>query len=224
MTWILFYYNSLPDFPQECKIIPSHIMFRDFFKCNPKNTDHYQYPKFETLSYDEGCHPREVRRFVKKTGANKYVLFYTRHTDINGNSRNKVVGYFKVGKVDRFDGKVGFYSSESVLLPKNDCIGTSYQSRGVPVSWRYSSIKKQLNKILSYLISIKDDPNRNIAMEYKQATKEIMQKLNSSEGREQLFLVCKNCRLSKDCFLGNKFRKKGIDFLNDLYSEQERGS
>lgn len=224
MIWILFYYNSLPDFPKECEIIPSHIMFRDFFKCNPRNTDHYQYPKFETLSYDEGCHSKEVRRFVKKTDADKYVVFYTRHTYINGNSKNRVVGYFKVGKVDRFDGKVGFYSSDTVLLPKKDCIEINYRSRGVPVSWGNSSIKDELNKVVSYLIEIKDNPNLNIAMEYKQATKNIMEVLISSEGRKQVFLTCKSCRLNKICFLGKKFRRKGLDFLNDLYWEQKCSS
>lgn len=224
MIWILFYYNSLPDFPKECKFIPSHIMLRDFFECNLTNTNHYQYPKFETLSYDEGCHSREVRRFVGKTDRDKYTVFYTRHTDINGNSKNKIVGYFKVGKIDRFDGRVGFYSSETVLLPKKDCIETNYRSRGVPVSWGDSSVKEEIDNILRYLIKIKDTPNLNVAAEYKQATKEIMAKLVFPEGRKQLFFTCRDCLHGKECFLGNKFRREGLDFLDDLYRKQECSS
>ena len=115
-------------------------MHRDFIKCNPTNTGHYEYPKFETLSYDEGCHKWEVPRYLNRKDIEKYVVFYTRHTDTSRRSESKVVGYFKVGNEDHFTWKLGctkrgFYSSESVLLPKDHCIPIDYSSRGVPVSW-----------------------------------------------------------------------------------------
>lgn len=98
MIWILFYYNSLPEMPAECALFSREIMHRDFFKCNPTNTGHHTYPKFETLSYDEGCHPREVKDFLAKNEPDKYVVFYTRHTALSRKTRNKIVGYFKVGR------------------------------------------------------------------------------------------------------------------------------
>ena len=117
MIWILFYYNSLPDVPEGCRLFSNDVMHRDFFKCNPSNTGHYQYPKFETLSYDEGCHRREVNNFLNKNESEKYVVFYTRHTTLSGERRNKIIGYFKVGKIFEKRSR-GFLASESILLPR----------------------------------------------------------------------------------------------------------
>ena len=104
MIWILFYYNSLPDVPKGCRFFTDKVVNRDFFRCNPTNTGHYQYPKFETFSYDDGCHGKEVRNFLKKDDPEKYVLLYTRNKQ-----KNRIVGYFKVGKTFVTD-KIGFLS------------------------------------------------------------------------------------------------------------------
>ncbi|MEN6616864.1 MAG: hypothetical protein ABFD12_09940 [Syntrophorhabdus sp.] len=58
----------------------------------------YRASYIPTLSYDEGCHPREVKDFLAKNEPDKYVVFYTRHTALSGKTRNKIVGYFKVGR------------------------------------------------------------------------------------------------------------------------------
>jgi hypothetical protein len=213
--WILFYYNSLPDMPPECSLFSPEIMHRDFFKCNPTNTDHYEYPKFETLSYDEGCHEKEVNHFLKITDP-KYVVFYTRH-----NKQNKIVGYFKVGEKDTFkygkEYKQGFYASESVLLPKDRCIPIDYRSRGVPVSWGNSKIKDFVSNELKKLINNRTD---NITTKYKQETKSIMEKLTIASGRKEIINNCNQCLVKSSCHWGNQGRKFMVEMLNDLYKHK----
>lgn len=222
MKWILFYYNSLPDLPKECSIFNPNVMYRDFIKCNPTNTNHYEYPRFETLSYDEGCHTNEVKRFLKNPDPEKYVIFYTRHTNIYRESTNKVVGYFKVGKYASFNGKNGFYSSESVLLPKRRCIEIEYKSRGVPVSWGSSSIKNKINEIFQYLQRIKNNPELNIYLDYQKETKKIMDMLKTKSGREKLFNYCmEKCKDKKSCLFCKKLLRKRLSYLDDLYKKYD---
>lgn len=221
IIWVLFYFNSLPDFPKGCKIIPENLLLRDFFKCNPTNTGHYQYPKFETLSYDEGCHKGEVKNFIKKSDPEKYVVFYTRNTDMNKKSKNKIVGYFKVGKIDKFDEKSGFYSAETVLLSKEDCIEIDYSGRGVPVSWGDSSVKDEVSAILRDLRKLKDSPH-NKTRKYQEETKEIMKSLKPFEERKikEFFSLCEECPDKRKCFLWRKrgMRENSVNYLHKLYA------
>jgi hypothetical protein len=218
--WILFYYNSLPDMPPECSLFSPEIMHRDFFKCNPTNTGHYQYPKFETLSYDEGCHQKEVQHFLNKTDPN-YIVFYTRHTDLMGNKQNKIVGYFKVGEKHTFKYedkcKQGFYASESVLLPKDKCIPIGYKSRGVPVSWGNSKIKDTVSNELKKLINNQTD---NITDKYQQETKGIMEKLMRESGTEEIINICNRCLVKKNCHWGTKGSQFMGEKLNELYKDK----
>jgi predicted RNA-binding protein with PUA-like domain len=211
MIWTLFYYNSLPDFPQKCPFFLYDVMYRDFFMCNPTNTGHYTYPKFETLSYDDGCHGREVRNFLKKDDPEKYVIFYTKHEGVN-----KVVGYFKVPQTSSKE-KTGFKSSETVLLPKDKCIEINYTSRGVPVSWGNSSIKPKIEKILKQLIS---DRKKDISDQYKHSTKKIMDLLDTSTGQNKIITVCEKCSYKTDCYWGKYPKEKKINRLNELYGKK----
>ncbi len=190
-------------------------MYRDFFKCNPTNTGHYQYPKFETLSYDDGCHGKEVRNILKIDDPDKYVLFYTRHNGVN-----KVMGYFKVGQTFS-NGHFGFKSSNTLLIPKDNCIEIPYTSRGVPVSWGHSEIKSRIDKILKTLISNKKN---DISNEYKSSTKKIMKMLTSSTGQDKLISTCEKCLYRKDCHWGKYSKEKKINRLNELYGETEECS
>jgi len=224
LVWILFYYNSLPDLPNECPYFSNEIMHRDFIKCNPTNTNHYEYPKFETLSYDEGCHPCEVNRYLDREDPEKYVVFYTRHTDTSRNSENKVVGYFKIGDEDYFTWKQGrspkrgFHSSESVLLPKEHCISIEYTSRGVPVSWGSSSIKSKINETVRHLQENKKNSELNIYRRYQTETKEIMELLMTQSGREKIYNNCiYDCPFKHHCFFSNKLNKENPQYLDDLY-------
>lgn len=214
MIWILFYYNSLPDMPEGCLLFSNDMMHRDFFKCNPTNTDHYQYPKFETLSYDEGCHCREVNRFLERHDPDKYVVFYTRHTSRQEEKKNKIVGYFKVGK--QFENPRGFSASESVLLPKNKCIGIPYSGRGVPVSWGNSSIKNYVAEKLKTLIT---NPPANIEKGYKEETKRIMDILNTKSGKKKIIEICETCEVKSQCYWGRKTRQHKEYQLKELYGE-----
>ena len=203
-------------------------MHRDFIKCNPDNTDHYEYPKFETLSYDEGCHPRQVPRYLNRDDFEKYVVFYTRHTNASRKSENKVVGYFKVGNEDHFtwrrgSTKRGFHSSESVLLPKKHCIPIDYSSRGVPVSWGGSSIKLKLNETLSDLQENKKNSEINIYRKYQTETKEIMKLLLTQSGREKIYNNCiYDCPFKNNCFFSTKLKKENPQYLDDLYLKYTR--
>ena len=213
MIWVLFYYNSLPDMPEGCSLFSNDIMHRDFFKCNPTNTGHYQYPKFETLSYDAGCHCRQVVRFLQKEDCNKYVMFYTRHTALKGSSINKIVGYFKVG--EEFESpRKGFRASESVLLPKNKCIKINYTSRGVPVSWGKSSIKNEINEILH---NLKTEQFTNISDRYQKETEKITDRLQTSSMREEIITICEECKFRNKCYWGKKTKTAKKKTLNELY-------
>ncbi|BBB33357.1 hypothetical protein TTHT_1903 [Thermotomaculum hydrothermale] len=217
MIWILFYYNSLPDMPNGCCLFSKEVMHRDFFMCNPTNTGHYEYPKFETLSYDDGCHCREVRNFLKNskpTKYKKYVIFYTRHTNISGDSKNKIIGYFKVGNTFQYP-RIGFSASESVLLPKDKCIDIDYKARGVPVSWGDSSIKNDMDRILNNLKS-KINSHENISKKYQKETQKIMQMLTTKSGRCRINKICNECPVKQNCFWGKKstgFRIKQLEYL-----------
>lgn len=199
--------------PEGCCLFSNAVMHRDFFKCNPTNTGHYQYPKFEILSYDEGCHCREVNTFLEKNDTDKYVIFYTRHTNLSGIKKNKIVGYFKVGET--FDEpKRGFCASETVLLPKDKCIGIDYKGRGVPVSWGNSSIK---NKVDSILYEMKTNQNKDISVQYQKETKEIMKLLQTVSGRKKIIDKCEKCRVKTQCYWGKKTRERKEKTLKELY-------
>jgi hypothetical protein len=199
MEWILFYYYSLPDLPSACPFFSSQIMHRDFLMCNPRNPGHYTYPKFETLSYDEGCHERDVRSFLGRTDPDKYVVFYTRHTNSNGERNNKVIGYFKVGKLT--NRPLGFFASDVVLLPKNQTIPIPYTSKGVPRSWGNSPVKQCVNGILQHLMSL---ANRDVSAQYQTETKTIMAMLLSKTGRKRMQTTCDSCRYRTSCYWGKK--------------------
>ena len=193
-------------------------MYRDFFKCNPSNTGHYQYPKFETLAYDEGCHRKEVKRYIKRNDPEKYVVFYTRHTELSGNSKNRIIGYFKVGKVFNRKNKEGFVASEAVLLPKGKGFSIDYSGRGVPVSWGHSSIRKKVGKILNRLILINGSKN-NKAKEYKRSTKNITNYLSNVSGRKKLISICEECEMKSECYWGRI--KDKASRLQDLYGRDK---
>jgi len=212
MIWILFYYNSLPDMPKECCLFSNDVMHRDLFKCNPTNTGHYQYPKFETLSYDEGCHFREVNTFLKKNDPDKYVIFYTRHTSLL-EMKNKIVGYFKVGR--QFENPKGFFASESVLLPKCECIEINYCARGVPVSWGNSPIKNKVDRILNILKTTKRAAN--ITNKYKEETKMLMKRLRTASGRKEIIDICEKCGIKSQCYWGKKTKQFKENTLEKLY-------
>lgn len=190
-------------------------MHRDFFMCNPTNTGHYQYPKFETFSYDEGCHCKEINTFLKKNDSNKYILFYTRNTNLLGASKNKVIGFFKVGKCFNKPNN-GFFASSKVLLPKSKSIDIHYSSRGVPVSWGKSSVKNYVDKILT---SLKTYDGINISGKYRNETRKIMKYLKSQSGRNQVVHICEKCNVKNKCYWGRKSRQYKENKLKKLYSE-----
>ena len=211
----------MPDIPPECKIFDHEVMHRDFVMCNPKNTGHYQYPKFETLSYDCGCHGREVKSLLNRKEENKYVVLYTRHTVNKRESSNKIVGYYKVGDKASFKWKtdsehMGFNSSEALLLPKSKAIELNYAGRAVPVSWGHSGIKEYVDKVLSDFLSGKYD-HLNIANKYQKETKKIMEFLCSETGRIKIVENCFSCSKINECFPAKKNRKRKIEYLNELY-------
>lgn len=212
MNWIPFYYNSLPDLPHECPLFSRNIMHRDFFKCNPTNTGHYKYPRFETLSYDEGCHKREVQRFLRRPDPEKYVVFYTWHTDAQGESMNKVIGYFKVGEHKRKP--VGFFASDLVLLSKDSVIPIRYIGRGVPTSWGRSKVKPFVDRILQDLIS---SASKDISAQYQNETQEIMAMLQSEAGRRRMLETCEGCNYRPSCCWGKKSVSKRKEVLDKLY-------
>lgn len=220
MIWILFYYNSLPDMPKGCRLfLKAEIMHRDFFKCNPTNTGHYQYPKFESLSYDEGCHGREVRKFLARREQNKYVVFYTRHTTLSRKNKSKIIGYFKVGRNFEKPRK-GFFAAESVLLPKDKCIEIDYNARGVPVSWGHLRIKNRIDGILEYLRS---NQAVDISKKYKNETLRIMKRLKTPKGRKQVIEGCQEpeCSVAKKCYWGKKPKRNKEEMLR-LYSAKRK--
>lgn len=201
--------------PEGCTLFSPEIMYRDFFKCNPTNTGHYQYPKFESLSYDEGCHGREVRKFLVRRERNKYVVFYTRHTTLSRKNKNKIIGYFKVGNIFEKP-KKGFsgVKSEIVLLLKNKCIEINYAKRGVPVSWGHSSIKNKVDRVLR---DLRRNHAADISNEYKKETQRIMKRLKTPKGRKHIINICQNCNVKEKCYWGEKPEKYKMERLNKLY-------
>jgi len=214
MNWILFYYNSLPDMPEGCSLFSSDIMHRDLLMCNPKNTGHYKYPRFEDFSYDEGCHRREVNTILNKRESEIYVIFYTRNVDLSKNSRNKIVGYFKVGQCFQTP-KRGFFSADTVLLPKNRSIPIDYSSIGVPVSWGKSTVKPEIDRILPGLINMKEF---DISLRYQKETQNIMKMLKSPSGRKRLIDNCEECTVQRQCYWGKKPKQSKKNKLHELYS------
>lgn len=220
MIWILFYYNSLPDMPKGCRLfLKPEIMHRDFFKCNPSNTGHYEYPKFETRSYDTGCHHKEVVKFLLRKESEKYVVFYTRHSTLLDERKNKVVGYFKVDEIFGKPPK-GFLAKESVLLPKDKCIEIDYNKRGVPVSWGDTSVKKTIDKILPKLIANKAD---DISDKYINETKRIMKLFVVSKGKRKVADPCQalDCRVVGKCYWRNKSKKNKEEMLKLYLAERK---
>ena len=216
MEWILFYYNSLPDIPQACPFFSNQIMHRDFLMCNPSNTGHYQYPKFETLSYDEGCHKKELRRFLKRSEPEKNVIFYTRHTNSKEGQSNKVIGYFKVGKCTADSS--GFSASDVVLLSKEKAIPLDYQGRGVPVSWGNAPVKDRINDILRELIAL--PKNDDVSAQHQSETKDVMRMLSSKSGRKKMIDTCESCMSRTSCYWGKKPTSHREEVLEKLHGKK----
>jgi hypothetical protein len=213
-AWILFYYNSLPDMPDSCALFSRQVMHRDFVRCNPSNTGHHEYPKFETLSYDEGCHGPQIRKIVERQPEERYVVFYTRHTRLDGGRMNKLVGYFKVGAKAKGTKRKGFSASEAVLLPKDKCVPISYHGRGVPVSEGNSSAKRKVDAFLEKCF--KNKP-LNISRLYRTETATIMKDLKSARGRRKILNTCTSCDRAQDCFWGRTRNKEEV--LDQLYAK-----
>lgn len=193
-------------------------MHRDFFKCNPTNTGHYLYPRFEDKSYDEHCHPSEVKRIVESDDQEKFVVFYTRHTTLAGGRKNKIVGYFKVGETFKVP-IAGFYASGAVLLPKEKCIEINYTGRGVPVSHGGSTIRPTVAQILTDLnsgLTVTDD----IADKYKEETKRIALLLDTEQGRKHIVDTCEECSFKGQCYWGKITRYKKENRLERLYGKK----
>lgn len=202
--------------PKGCLLFSNEVMHRDFFMCNPTNTGHYQYPKFETLSYDTGCHRREVNKFLERNDPDRYVIFYTRHTDYSGNKKNKIIGYFKVGK--QFEKPKGFHASEHVLLAKDGCFEINYHSKGIPVSWGNSSIKNDVNNILK---NLKTKQTVSIADKYQKQTQGIMNRLRRASGRKEIIDICEGCGFKGQCYWGKKAKQDKERKLKKLYGSNQ---
>ena len=157
----------------------------------------------------------DVKHFLKTEDPEKYVLFYTRH-----NSKNKVVGYFKVGKTFS-NGKIGFESSESLLLPKEKCMNISYESRGVPVSWGKSKINPEVEKVLKRL---KSEKKTDISNTYKVSTSKIMKMLTTKTGQDKMISTCEKCSDKTECHWGKYTKEKKVNRLNELYGTTEECS
>jgi hypothetical protein len=185
--------------------------------CNPYNTGHYKYPKFETLSYDEGCHSREVHNFLKRPDSDKYVIFYTRHTNANGEWSNKVVGYFKVGKL--MNHTFGFSASECILLLKNQAIPITYTSRGVPVSWGNARVKDEVNVIFRRLMSLSKE--NDVSEKYRSESQSIVAMLRSEIGRKKMLETCESCAYNSTCYWGKKNFTKRYQILKELYKGEK---
>jgi hypothetical protein len=184
--------------------------------CNPSNTGHYEYPKFETLSYDEGCHSREVHSFLNRPDSEKYVIFYTRHTNSNGDRTNKVTGYFKVGKLTKRP--FGFVASDVVLLPKDQGIPISYASRGVPTSWGNSGVKDEVNRTLRHLMS---SAKRDVSVQYQSESTSVMAMLLSKTGRTDMLETCESCSYRSLCHWGSKSFATRDRVLRELYERKK---
>jgi hypothetical protein len=204
-AWILFYYNSLPDMPDGCRLFSPKVMHRDFFECNPTNTGHHAYPKFESMSYDEDCHGDQVRKIVREQSKERYVVFYTRHTHLDRTRGNKLVGYFKVGH--KTTDPLGFIASEAVLLPKNKCVPISYNGRGVPVSEGRSAVKQEVDAFLEWCIKNK---RLDVSRSYRKETAAVIDKLNSAAGRKRILSACASCDHAHNCFWGRRQNKAEV--------------
>ncbi|MCK4442935.1 MAG: hypothetical protein KAW09_00215 [Thermoplasmata archaeon] len=213
MESILFYYYSLPEFPENCKLVRSReLMLRDVFICNPTNRDHCRYPIFEDHSYDEGCHAREVRTILDREKNERCVLLYTRYIRLDGSNGNYVVGIYDVGKEIRRDGERGFKSKNPILLDKNKMLPIPYSSRGVPRSWGEASISKRLN---AYVEVIKKLEKFNCQQEYRRETQRLLRMLGAADTRSEIVRTCLECN-SSSCYLLKRLARDA-NYLDRLY-------
>ena len=217
MIWTLFYYNSLPEMPDGCRLFSPDVVHRDLLMCNPHNTGHYQYPKFETIAYDEGCHKREIVRFLDQPDPEKYIVFYTRNVRSSGTTENVVVGYFKVGPPTMAKGLRGFAAADQVLLSRGKAIPIPYRSRGVPVSWGTSQIRPFVSTKLAWLIARHD---LDISSRYRSETRAVMRRLTSRSGWSALIAECRKCRMAGNCHWGQVPDGTKLSILTRLYGKR----
>lgn len=251
MIWILFYYNSLPDMPEGCSLFSPDLLHRDFFKCNPYNTGHYKYPKFETLSYDEGCHCKEVNNFLNKSDTEKYAVFYTRHTMQDKNlkgkkSENKIVGYFKVGKTFSFEwSKAGQLLSNTEAHKniiqrckrKNNKLLRGFEAseyvllskeKCIPINYNSRGVpvswghSKIKNRVKESLLELKNKLTKNIATKYQEKTNRIMELFKTADGREELIGTCQTCNVKIECYWGKKSEQTQRETLEKLYAGKSK--
>jgi len=205
--------------PKGCSLFSPEVMHRDLLMCNPHNTGHYRYPRFENLSYDEGCHCREINALLNKQDSDKYVIFYTRHVDLYGNSKSKIIGYFKVGRCFNAP-KRGFVASDILLLPKHMSIEINYSSRGVPVSWGKSSVKCVIDDILCDMMN---NRKHDISSKYQSETEQLTASLKTLSGRRHIIETCQRCKFRSQCYWGRKLKHDKEQTMDRLY-EGEKNS
>ena len=200
----------MPEVPNKCLLFSGKAVHRDFFISNPQNKSHYQYPKFETYSYDIGCHSKQVKKIINLKDKEKYTIFYTNYLTIGGGCTNIVTGLFSVDKYDAFLGS-SFSTDKPIMLLKTDCIPIDYKARGVPASYGNSKIKHHINHAIEILLN-KLNSKSNISDIYNYESNKIVNLAKTRDGIDEIINTCTRCISKQICFFGRK---------NDLAKRQK---
>jgi hypothetical protein len=214
MTWILVRYDSLPDMPSKCRIFSPSLVHRDFFECNPANTGQKSLPRFELMTCESGSHKSQLRKLLRQPTVEKYVVFYTRHTRLKGEWKNKIVGYFKVHPETRGNG--GFRACEVVLLPKTKCAELPRSVRGAAVSWGRSKVKARVERFVRRCAGRKADDMSEL---YQRESSIIAAAFSHRSGQRWFVRTCSSCPRGAACHWGRKADKG--ETLQRLYGAVE---
>ncbi len=224
MFVFLFYYYSLPEFPEKCKVVlRNDIILRDLLLCSGKF--HYEYPRFENFSYDDICHNDQVRKLLNSDEEEKYIILYSRYKFLNDSKESYITGYFKVG--EKYKRKYnylktkesyGFSASEYCLIKRNEAFKIDYTGQGVPSNKGDGEMSKKLELYLDKLKNL--NPKNNVSDIYKSETNRILNLLSSDNGLDFIKTNCTNggCK-EKKCYFRSVLNRKGygLEYIKHFY-------
>jgi hypothetical protein len=220
------YYYSLPEFPENCKIVNDNtLLIRDVLVCNPYNfhvnnggqyDPHYEH---ELAPEYKMCSEKTRRKIlsIKKLDSyeNIYLLFRTGRASLDGTTTQYVSGYYYVdlekSKINPNYEEPVIYAKEARFLNMDDAIDLSTfiaksGNRRFPFSIEIDDGAYE-GLLQNWTKKIKDD--HNFFDQYLTVTKHLKKVFKYYEFEDSLYPLCDGCKETKSCPLAKRISKKG---------------
>lgn len=223
---ICVYYYSLPEFPQNCRLVEDNsLLIRDVLVSNPNNNHIYRGGQYDP-HYEHELAPqykvcfKEARRKIMSVVSNGlhdevYLLFRTNRVSLSGANSQRVVGFYEIDSeklcIDPDYGEPVVYAKEARFVNLQSSIDLfDYLKRSGNRRFSFSSETKEGRfkcQLEDWVKKLKKEVN--YLEEYKRSTQEIEKIFKYYEYEEGIYPVCEGCLELEKCYLPKRIVKKG---------------